>query len=164
MHVGSTVLVMRDRVATYLPQLILLANAGAFAVLLAELLIMDHTDGIQRLAPLTAALGIALCTVAIFLPARARFVPAVLLVVLSGAGLIGFIRHMDEREDGFSGLFQSSDDRDDNSGRGNSDDRDRDDDDDEEPPPLAPLGLSGTALLSAIAAFAGTPSTRRNNG
>lgn len=151
---------MRARVATYLPQLILLANAGAFAVLLAELLIMGHTDGIQRIAPATAAVGMALCVVAAVLPARLRFAPAGLLVALSVTGFIGFAQHMDEREDGLSGLFQSSDDDDDdedNSGRGNSDDRDEDrddDDDDEDIPPLAPLGLSGTALLSAVAALA----------
>ena len=149
---------MRARIATYLPQLILLANAGAFAVLLAELLILEHTDGIQRLAPATAAVGIALCLFAVFLPARLRLAPAVPLLALSVTGLIGFVQHLDEQEDGISGLFQANDDDDDddNSGRGNSDDDDRDDDDDddEEPPPLAPLGLSGTALLSAIAALA----------
>lgn len=153
---------MRSRVSEYLPELILIANAGAFAVLLAELLIMEHTDGIQRVAPATAAIGMGLCVVAVVLPARLRLAPAILLAALSLTGIIGFAQHMDERDDGFAGLFQSNeddDDRDDNSGRGNrDDDRDRDDDDDdddEEPPPLAPLGLSGTALLSAIAAFAG---------
>ncbi len=142
---------MRDRIATYLPQLILLANAGAFAVLLAELIILEHTDGIQRLAPATAAVGIALCVFAAVLPARLRVAPAAVLLALSVTGLIGFAQHLDEQEDGLGGIFQSDDDDDDdNSGRGNRDD----DDDDDEPPPLAPLGLSGTALLSAIAAMA----------
>lgn len=154
---------MRQRVADFLPQIILAANAGAFAVLLAELIILEHWDGIQRVAPVTAAAGIVLCCAAIVIPARMRIVPGVLLLALSAAGLVGFTQHMDERDGGFGSLFSSDDDDDDNSGRGNSRDRDRDDaddDDDAEPPPLAPLGLSGTALLSAIAALSAAPTRR----
>lgn len=157
---------MRQRVADFLPQIILAANAGAFAVLLAELIILEHWDGIQRLAPVTAAAGIVLCGAAIVLPARMRIVPGVLLFALSATGLVGFTQHMDERDGGFGSLFSSDDDDDDdNSGRGNSRDRDRDDDeddDDAEPPPLAPLGLSGTALLSAIAALSAAPARRED--
>jgi hypothetical protein len=151
---------MRERIATHLPQLILLANAGAFAVLLAELLITDHTDGSQLIAPVAAAIGIALCGIAAVLPPRLRLAPAAFLVVLSISGVVGFYQHMDEWDGGLSGLFQSSDDDDDddddrNSGRGSGDEEDEDDDDDDaETPPLAPLGISGTALLSALAAFA----------
>lgn len=145
---------MRVRIADYLPQVVLLANAVAFGLLLAELLITEHTDGIQIVAPATAFVGIVLCLVALALPSRLRTIPAVLLVALSVSGIIGFVQHMEGEEDEGSGAIQSRSDEDDDE----ADERDEDGEDDD-PPPLAPLGLSGTALLGAIAALA-TPSRR----
>lgn len=152
---GRYIAAVGQRIAGHLPELVLLANAGAFSVLLLELLLLGHTDGIQRVAPVTAASGAFLCMFAVITPRRLRVAPAVFLLLLSGAGFVGFARHLDERD---ASLFSVStvrgddDDDGDNSGSGGDDD----DDDDAEPPPLAPLGLTGTAGLSAIAAFAGS--------
>lgn len=146
---------MRARIGDYLPQIILLANAVAFALLLAELLITEHTDGTQLVAPATAVAGILLCLVALAIPVRLRIVPAILLVALSVTGIIGFVQHMEGEEDEDSRAVQANSDDDDDE----ADERDDDDDDEEDPPPLAPLGLSGTALLGAIAALA-APSRR----
>lgn len=148
----------------YVVELVLMANAGAFAVLLAELLIIGHTDGIQLVAPVSASTGLVLSLIAIVLRGPARYATAAAFLILSGAGLIGVTRHYLEREDGLSvsalvatARAQSgSNDDNDNSGRG-SDGNDDDDDDDSEPPPLAPLALSGSAMLGALASLAGVP-------
>lgn len=137
---------------TRLPELVLLANAGAFAVLFAELLLMEHTDGIQLVAPAATASGAALCLVAVVLPGRSKWLVAALLSGLSTTGLVGFVQHMDERGGlSLSALNEDADDDDDHSGPGRGG---GDDDEDELPPPLAPLSVTGTALLGALAAAA----------
>jgi len=149
----------------YLVELVLLANAGAFAVLLAELFILEHTDGFQLVAPVSAATGLVLSLVAIVVRGPARMAVAAAFVILAGSGLIGVTRHFSERDGGLSFALVSTaaaqpgsdDDDDDRSGRRGGDDDDDDDDDDEDPPPLAPLALSGSAMLGALASLAGVP-------
>ena len=142
---------MRQTLQRYLPQLVLLASAGAFAVLLAELIILEHTEGVQRIAPAAATVGIVLCVLAVLLRGRGAAVFAALFAVIALAGVIGVYRHLDEREGSLSlTLVPTALAHDD-------DDEERDDDDDDhehEPPPLAPLGLSGNAMLAALAALA----------
>lgn len=141
----------------------LLANAGAFAVLLAELIILEHADGIQLIAPSIAAAGMVLCLAVVLLRGRLALPIAVLFVVLSFGGVFGFFRHLDEREDGLSLLAVPVAEARDQAHPGGplainrDNDDDRDDDDDDDPPPLAPLGLTGTAMLSALAAIAIRP-------
>jgi len=128
---------------TKLPELVLLANAVAFVVVLAELLIMEHTDGLQRLAPAAAALGGAVCLLAVLVKGRPRYAFAAVLTVLALAGVWGFYLHMDAR----SGLTTSAlSPRGEERSDGSAERR---------PAPFAPLSIAGAGLLSAIAAAAG---------
>jgi len=144
----------------YLVELVLLANTAAFGMLLAELLILEHTDGIQLVAPVSAATGLVLSLVAIAVRGPARMAVAAAFVILAGSGLIGVTQHFSERDGGISfGLVSSAAAQ---SDRGNDDrsgqrDDDDDEDEDDDPPPLAPLALSGSAILCALASLAGVP-------
>lgn len=146
----------------YLVELVLLANTAAFGMLLAELLILEHTDGIQLVAPVSAATGLVLSLVALAVRGPARMAVAAAFVILAGSGLIGVTQHFSERDGGISfGLVsraaaQSDRGDDDRSGQRDDDDDDNEDEDDD-PPPLAPLALSGSAILCALASLAGVP-------
>lgn len=147
---------MRQSLQRYLPELVLLASAGAFAVLLAELIILDHFEGVQNIAPAAATAGIVLCVLAVVLRGRGAVVVAALFALIALAGVIGVYRHLDEREGSLSLSIVTTAFAHDGDDHDEDDDHDHDDDEDHdhEPPPLAPLGLSGSAMLSALAALA----------
>ena len=127
--------------------LVLVGAAVGFLVILAELLLMEHWDGLQRLAPAAAAAGAAACLLAVIVHGRARYALAAFLGVLSLAGFYGFYLHMEERG-GFSarafdeGSPQGTPGPDGEQRRGG-------------PAPLAPLSVAGTALLGSLASAAG---------
>lgn len=134
----------------HFPALVLLANAGAFAVLLAELAILDHFDGFQLVAPVAALTGLVACLLAVVLPSRLPLLMVVPLALVALAGLVGVYRHLDERDADLPLLTAPA-----ALAHDDGDDKDEDEDDDEhEPPPLAPLGLSGSAMLGVLAATA----------
>ncbi len=143
--------------------LILAFTAGGFAFLLAELLLERHWEGSQLIAPVAASLGLILALVSL---AGQRSVAVIaLFLLLSVSGLFGTFQHFEERTEpneepseqatvrvipiadvtttapraAPDGEFSGSPE-----GRGGGG-----------PPWLAPLSLSGLALLGAAATLTG---------
>ncbi len=158
---------------------------GGFAMLLAELLITNHVDGIQNVANIASLVGGVAVLLGFFARGTFRHLLVLLLLVLSVSGLLGAWEHLESREggearvpaamtagqDGYqtisSGagagvdrtLQQESEENE--SGEG----RERGDGDGGEsaPPPLAPLSLSGLALMGAVVLLA-KPDAPEANG
>ena len=103
--------------------ILLLLLLGGFVMLLAELLLTGHVDGIQLVAVIASAVGAIGVAAGIFVKGTVRHVVAILLLVLTISGLMGARQH-----------FEAT---------GN-----------ETPPPLAPLSLSGLALMGAVVLLA----------
>ena len=78
--------------------LILVFTAGGFVFILAELLLEGHYRGVQLIAPVSAAAGFILALFA--LTRRGRLPVAVLFLTLSATGLYGTLAHFGERTGG----------------------------------------------------------------
>ncbi len=75
--------------------LILVFTAGGSVFILAELLLERHWEGVQLIAPVSAGVGFIL---ALFALARRGTLPvAVLFLALSATGLYGTLEHFEER-------------------------------------------------------------------
>jgi hypothetical protein len=161
----------RQAVQKYFFTLLMLMLAGGFAMLLAELLITNHTDGIQNVAVIASVAGLLLVLVAIVLRERAATLIAVLLLLLSVTGLIGTYEHLEEAEGDERAvaprLEQSAnqfvayamDEDDDEVGEnqaGDAESSERQENEggenegEETPPPLAPLSLAGLSLMGVL--------------
>jgi hypothetical protein len=147
--------------------IVMLLLVGGFAILLAELLMLGHTDGVQLVGVGATVAGLILTLAALFVRERAAMAVAVMLVLLSVTGLIGVREHLEQREaDGaeraaiqqpqqaaFREIAYTQDDDDapkatapDGNARP---DGDRDDNGGT-PPPLAPLSLAGLSIMGAV--------------
>jgi hypothetical protein len=119
-------------VQRHFPTIMLLLAAGGFALIAAELLLTNHTEGLQMVGLIASVIGLILGVVALFLSGqKARDIIAILFIVLSISGLLGMLQHAGAR----AGDAQSA------------------------APPLASLSLSGLAFLAA-AALLGVPQQR----
>ena len=137
--------------------LIVAFTAGGFVFILAELLLERHWEGIQLVAPVSAGVGFVLALFA--LTRRGTLPVAVLFLALSATGLYGTLAHFGERTGGgplaqaasgtspaaqlvsdvgapAEGEFAGP------PGGGSA------------PPWLAPLSVSGSALLGGVGALA----------
>ncbi len=124
------------------PELVALFVAVGFFLTGVELLLMDHTEGIQILAPLTAFAGALLVGLGLLLR---RWGFALALFLLAPLGLFGFWQHLEEGlEAGVPGTYRWVDEE------GEA----WEEDGKNAPPPLAPLSLSGLALLGALGLYA----------
>ena len=143
-------------VQRHLTKLLLGMLAGGFAILLAELLLTAHVDGIQLVAVVASVTGLILTVAAMFVSGRAGITVAALLLVLSVTGLVGAYEHFEERsgEEAAVPAYVAStpanqvinlraQDDDDRPARGEEGPEGA-------PPPLAPLSLSGLSLMAAI--------------
>ncbi len=174
-----------NRVQTFvrsnLTTLILASLAGGFLLLLAELLLAGHTEGVQLVGVTASILGILLALVGLKARGTARNVLAVLFLVLAISGVVGAFEHNEERFEGEEAkapilLNQSAgrtetnlniayrmDSDDGNEGKegearegseaGEAGEAGEEGEEEGEsnPPPLAPLSLSGLSLLGALA-------------
>ena len=137
--------------------ILLLLAVGGFVMILAELLLSDHVDGIQLVGVIASVVGLILGVAALFLTGRqARNVLAILFVVLSISGVIGVLQHADARGDeageavlsgstatpGYESVSLRAQEENEAEGRGGEGET--------VPPPLAPLSLSGLAFLGAV--------------
>ena len=75
--------------------LMLVFTAGGFVFILAELLLERHWEGIQLVAPVSAGVGFVLALFA--LTRRGTLPVAVLFLALSATGLYGTLEHFEER-------------------------------------------------------------------
>jgi len=124
------------------PDLVMLWIAGGFFALALELLITRHTEEVQLVGVAAALLGGVVAVLALFTRGlRTLWLVGFALVAL--AGLVGTGVHWSEAGD--EGGYAYEDD----------DGYEEDEDEGEEgaPPPLAPLGLSGLAVLGAATLY-----------
>lgn len=121
--------------------------AAGFAFLLAELLILNHTSGPRLIGVVTCVLGVIFSLVALAPNARVRQILAILFVLLALAGLFGANAHQGARGFRRQGVASAPATEDRTIRRalnsfGNL------------PPTLAPLALSGLAMLGAAVTLA----------
>lgn len=156
---------VRRFVQTQFFALMMLLLAGGFAMLLAELLWTEHTDGIQLVGVVASIAGIVLTLAALVVRARAAMILAVLLLLLSVTGLIGTYEHLEEGG-GEAGEAQRIDvaanrqiaftDDDDDDARREEGEREGEAGE-SVPPPLAPLSLAGLSIFGVLGIL-GAPS------
>jgi hypothetical protein len=147
--------------------LVLWSVLAGFALMLAELLITEHYDGItQLIAPLSCGVGILLVGAALLRwPGRSGI--AVLLLLLSLTGLFGAFEHFEEggEEEGEARaptgtlvMHVSNEAAEEAVTISASEENEAGEAEGEEeegnPPPLAPLSLSGLAFLGALGVLA----------
>ncbi|MBE2237588.1 MAG: hypothetical protein IAE81_07365 [Caldilineaceae bacterium] len=166
---------LENLVRRHLSTLLLLSLAGGFVVLLAELLITDHTDGIQNVAVIAAAVGAVAVLAGLFVKGTIRHVVVLLLLVLTLTGLVGTWQHFESSRDdeasrviplaavepsGYQAIAARGDavqlapqqESEENETR--TDEREDKRGDKSAPPPLAPLSLSGLTLMGALVLLA----------
>jgi len=156
--------------------ILLVLLLGGFVMLLAELLITNHVDGIQNVANVASIVGAAAILLGFFAKGMFRHLLVLLLLVLSLSGLLGAWEHLESREGGEAQAPAALAVRSDgyqtvSNGAGADAERTLQDDDEGEeareggegsereggegaPPPLAPLSLSGLALMGAVVLLA----------
>jgi len=138
-------------------KIMMLLLAGGFAMLLAELLMLDHTDGIQLVAVFATVTGLILTLTAMFVQGRAATIVVVALLALSATGLFGAYEHLTNQEGERASIqlqpqlsnqlvayYQDNTDEATESDAAGA------------PPPLAPLSLAGLSLVAA-ATMVGAP-------
>jgi len=124
------------------PEVVLLWTAVSFLVLFFELVITRHTEELQMVGTVAALIG-AIAALLALGPPLLRRLAVVVLALVALAGLVGTAAHWKEGLESSGYAYEYDDD-----------DYYEYKDGESKPPPLAPLGLSGTALLGILAAFA----------
>ena len=145
--------------------ILMLMLAGGFAILLTELLVTAHTDGIQLVAVVASVAGLVLVLAALFVRGRAAVTVAVLLFLLSATGLFGTYEHLESAgEEGERATIQSvesggyqpvafhqdDDDKAPTASESSVRSERRPEGGAGTPPPLAPLSLAGLSLMGAV--------------
>lgn len=145
-------------IQAHFPQLVLALVAGGFALTLVELLWMNHTEDNQLVAVGATLAGALVSLVAVWARGPLRTVLAGVLGVVALTGLVGTAMHLEELGEhaAFPGRavawVQSQTlawaDADEEEAEGGAEGHEE-----EGVPPLAPLSVSGLAMLGALAAF-----------
>jgi len=166
--------------------ILLLLLLGGFAMLLVELLITNHVDGIQNVANVASLVGAVAILLGFFAKGTFRHLIVLLLLVLSLSGLLGAWEHLESREGGEArtpaALATSQDGYQTIASRAGTDvERATQQEGGEEneggessegggreggggsPPPLAPLSLSGLSLMGAVVLLAKRDSAETAN-
>ena len=142
---------------------------GGFGMLLAELLMTNHVDGIQNVANVASLVGGIAIFLGFFAKGMFRHLLALLLLVLSLSGLLGAWEHqegrigeearmpaaMTARSEEFRTISSRADvDAVRTLQQADDEEEEREDGRREggegAPPPLAPLSLSGLAIMGAV--------------
>lgn len=148
--------------------LLLLLLLGGFGMLLGELLITNHVDGIQRVAVIASVVGAVALLAGFFARGMLRHLVVLLLLVLTLSGLLGAWEHLEEgsREASVPATLAAADsagyqpiaDRTSTTERAPQQENEQNEGGREggegSPPPLAPLSLSGLALMGAVVLLA----------
>lgn len=166
---------LENLVRRHLSALLLLSLAGGFIVLLAELLITNHVDGIQNVAVIAAAVGAVAVLAGLFVKGTIRHLVVLLLLVLTLTGLVGTWQHFESNRDdeasrptplaaveqgGYqtiaarSGAVERTPQQEAQENETRAGDREGERGDKGAPPPLAPLSLSGLTLMGALVLLA----------
>ncbi len=146
---------LKSLVRRHLFTLLLLLLAGGFAVILGELVLYKHWEGTQLIGFTATIVGLVAVVAGLFAKATLRPILAILLLVLSFGGLLGVREHLESaaEEQGEAqhvpvGNQQISLTQEDEEGEGAKGEAET------VPPPLAPLGVSGLALMGFVLLFA----------
>jgi hypothetical protein len=139
-------------------------------MLLGELLMTDHVDGIQLVAVVASAVGAVALLAGFFVRGLLRHIVVLLLLVLTLSGVLGAWEHFEEGEREASvpttlaavdpAGYQVIADRTSTTERAPQQENEQNEGGAEReggggsPPPLAPLSLSGLALMGAIVLLA----------
>jgi hypothetical protein len=135
------------------PELVAVMVAGGFALTLGELLLMNHTEKIQKLALLMTSAGMLAVALGLIAPKFRKLLVGVLIVV-AASGLFGVYEHLEEaaehrekaaREASAPGVLQA--------GGGDAGEHEKKGEK-HGPPPLAPLSVSGLALMGSLGLLA----------
>jgi hypothetical protein len=143
--------------------ILLLLLAGGFAITVVELLLTGHVKGIQLVGVIAPAVALVCVLTGLFAHGTLRAVMAAALLVVSLAGLLGAWEHFEEggRQGSVPALaaqgeryqpvsYQAAAVADEgNEGR----ERAEGGESGGNPPPLAPLAISGLALMAAVVLF-----------
>ncbi len=150
---------LQVRLQTNLTSLLLVFVALGFLFLLAELLLTNHTEGIQQVAVGASILGALLGLAGLFVGGRLRHAAVILFLLLALTGLVGVVEHNEARLEAEG--FETSTRVPWSSGttlvRYTWDEDEEEEGEEGEAPPLAPLSLSGLSVLGAVALLARDP-------
>lgn len=130
--------------------ILLLLLTGGFAVILGELALYQHWEGIQLVGLIATVVGLLAVLAGIFLKGTGRTVAGLLLVVLAISGLMGMRQHADAAAQAQAprpALVQGETGVQEIAYRPAAPAQPAGE---TTPPPLAPLGLSGLALMGAV--------------
>ena len=147
-------------------QILMLLLAGGGLMVLGELLWTGHTDGMQLVGVIASAVMVVLAIVGLFAHGTLRLTLAVLFVLLSITGLVGVLEHNEAEGEGEANVpalvigradagmmpisYRSEAlQQEDEAGEANEASG-AEGGGESAPPPLAPLSLSGLALMSAV--------------
>jgi hypothetical protein len=154
---------------------LLLLVAGGFVVIALELFITDHYSGIQVMGIIAPTVGIVAALWGIFARGMLRTVLALLLLVVAFVGVMGVLQHFQNRGEaaaptqmvhsdaGFqhvSWQAMPAGQEEGEAGEG-GEGGERREGGEGAPPPLAPLGISGLALMGAVILFTPRPDNKK---
>ncbi len=132
------------------PEMVGVMVVGGFALTLGELLLMGHTEKIQTLAVVMTAVGMLATLVGLVAP-RFRKLLAGLLIVVAAGGLFGTYEHFEEAAEHREKAARQELER---ASQGLAVEahagEKRERKEKQGIPPLAPLSLSGLALLGSL--------------
>ncbi len=145
------------------PQLVGLMVVGGFALILAELLLMDHTEKTQKIGVLMTVVGMLGAGLGLVVGPRFRKALLGVLVLVAASGLFGTYEHLEEAQEHRekaakrqqSTLVVRKADFDRSASlESEAGEHDKEEKEESGPPPLAPLGVSGLAVLGGLALMA----------
>lgn len=160
--------ILENLIRRHMTAILLLLLLGGFVMLLAELLLTGHVDGIQNVAVIASVVGAVGVAAGLFVEGTVRHVVALLLLVLTLSGLLGVRQHFESSSaEAFMSIetvttaisvYQPIADARSTNPKPQQDEREDDErkrsDSESAPPPLAPLSLSGLALMGAVVLLA----------
>jgi len=133
----------------HLAEWTLIAVAAGFVTLLAELIMAGHTRGAQLIGVVASVAGIVLALAGLATRGKAAAWVGILMIVLSLSGLVGVAEHAEWRQERFARQerYQAFQTYQPYAARGERG----------APPLLAPLSVTGLALIGAAATLAREP-------
>ena len=162
--------------------ILLLLLAGGYLVIVGELYLYRHWDGVQLIGFLATVIGLLAVLLGLFAKGGLRLGLAILLAILSLSGLIGTYEHFESSAEGgeaarpalaqagggayFTAAYQpgaaperaplqeGEDEEREGGEGGEGGEREGGEGGEETPPPLAPLSLAGLSLMGAAILFA----------
>jgi len=153
---------LENLVRRHFTAILLLLLLGGFATVLAELLITNHVGGTQLVAVVATVVGALAVLAGFFVKGTLRHVVAILLLVLTVSGLMGMRQHAEAASEEaampaaltLAADYQPIAAQSAAVARTSQQESTPREGGEAAPPPLAPLSLSGLALMGAVVLLA----------